>query len=192
MIRIGRVLRWKTSTLLAWGLRSAVVSFACTQALACIGPSSERTIIFNHVPTDIDASVIAEVTIIDMTPDLRDRWTFTGSMAVMNARVESVIKGAISQGTLKIVTPLGDCSNGFGVGSHGFVAGELQRDANGNSELVAISENIRKARACPQLEDSQADYCVIHRRSADSELTDAPLRSSGRSMGQDQGYFART
>jgi hypothetical protein len=149
MIRIDRVLRWKTSTLLAWGLRSAVVSFACTQALACIGPSSERTIIFNHVPTDIDASVIAEVTIIDMTPDLRDRWTFTGSMAVMNARVESVTKGAISQGTLKIVTPLGDCSNGFGVGSHGFVAGELQRDANGNSEPVAISENIRKANARP-------------------------------------------
>src|ERR1700722_12243919 len=41
------------------------------------------------------------------------------------------------------------------------------------------------SRACPQLEDSQADYRVIHRRSADSELTDAPLRPSGRSMGQD-------
>jgi hypothetical protein len=40
-------------------------------------------------------------------------------------------------------------------------------------------------RACPQLEDSQAHYRVIHRRSADSELTDAPLRPSGRSMGQD-------
>src|SRR5260370_8023333 len=48
------------------------------------------------------------------------------------------------------------------------------------------------ARACRQLEDSQADYRVIHRRSADSELTDAPLRPSGRSMGQGQGYFART
>ena len=39
------------------------------------------------------------------------------------------------------------------------------------------------SRACPQLEDSQADYRVIHRQSADSELTDAPLRPSGRSMG---------
>src|SRR5712664_2380169 len=47
-------------------------------------------------------------------------------------------------------------------------------------------------RACPQLEDSKTYYRVIHRRSADSELTDAPLRPSGRSMGQDQGYFART
>ena len=47
-------------------------------------------------------------------------------------------------------------------------------------------------RACPQLEDSQADYRVIYRRSADSELTDAPLRPSGRPMGQDQGYIART
>jgi len=149
MIRIDRLLRWKTATLLAWSLRFAVVSFAFTQALACPGPSLERTIIFNHVPTDVDAPVIAEVTIIDMTPDLRDRWTFTGSMAVMNARVENVIKGQIGEGALKIVTPLTDCSNGFGVGSHGFVAGELRSDANGNSELVAISENIRKANARP-------------------------------------------
>ena len=37
---------------------------------------------------------------------------------------------------------------------------------------------------------SQGYSCVIHERSADSELTDAPLRPSGRSMGQDQGYFA--
>src|SRR5580704_13910527 len=36
---------------------------------------------------------------------------------------------------------------------------------------------------------SQKYSCVIHERSADSELTDAPLRPSGRSMGQDQGYF---
>jgi hypothetical protein len=70
-------------------------------------------------------------------------------MAVMNVQVEDVIKGQIGRGTLKIVTPLGDCSNGFGVGSHGFVAGELRSDANGNSELVAISENIRKANARP-------------------------------------------
>jgi transposase len=48
------------------------------------------------------------------------------------------------------------------------------------------------ARVCPQLEDSQAGYRVIHRLSGDSELTDAALRASGRSMGQDQGYFART
>ena len=55
-----------------------------------------------------------------------------------------------------------------------------------------IDDLKKQTRACPQLEDSQADYRVIHRRSADSELTDAPLRPSGRSMGQDKGYFART
>jgi len=70
-------------------------------------------------------------------------------MAVIDARVESVITGQISEGRLKIVTPLTDCSNRFGVGSRGFVAGALRRDANGNSELVAISENVRKANARP-------------------------------------------
>ncbi len=57
---------------------------------------------------------------------------------------------------------------------------------------VAASKNISaRIRAGPQLEDSQADYRVIHRRLADSELTDAPLCPSGRPMGQDQGYFAQ-
>jgi hypothetical protein len=149
MIRIDRVLRWKTNTLRASGFCFAIGCLACTQALACQGPSFERTIIFNHVPTDVDVSVIAEVTIIDMKPEnLQDPSNSTG-MAVMNVQVEDVIKGQIGRGTLKIVTPLGDCSNGFGVGSHGFVAGELRSDSKGNSELVAISENIRKANARP-------------------------------------------
>jgi hypothetical protein len=136
--------------LCAWGLAVAVGCWLCIQAHACPGPSFEQTIIFNHVPTDVDAPVIAEVTIIDMTPDLRDLYTFTGSMAVISARVENAIKGQIGKGALKIVTPLTDCSNGFGVGSRGFVAGELRIDANGNSELVAISTNIRKANARPR------------------------------------------
>ena len=149
MIRIDRVLRWKPNMLRVSSFCFVIGCLACTHALACPGPSFEQTIVFNHVPTDVDAPVIVEVTIIDMTPDLRDRYTFTGSMAVMNARVENVIKGQIGQGMLKIVTPLGDCSSGFGVGSHGFVAGELRSDVNGNSELVAISENVRKANARP-------------------------------------------
>jgi hypothetical protein len=148
MTRIDRILR-STNMPRAWGLSFAIGCFACTHALACPGPNVERTIIFNHVPTDVDVSVIAEVTIIDMKPEnLQDPSNSTG-MAVMNVQVETVIKGQIGRGTLKIVTPLGDCSNGFGVGSHGFVAGELRSDANGNSELVAISENIRKANARP-------------------------------------------
>jgi hypothetical protein len=139
-----------TKLLCAWALGIAAGCCSCSPALACPGPSSERTIIFNHVPTDVDAPVIAEVTIIDMKPlDLQDPANLSG-MAVMNARVENVIKGQIGKGTLQIVTPLGDCSNGFGVGSHGFVAGELRSDPNGNSELVAISENVRKANARPR------------------------------------------
>lgn len=118
-------------------------------AFACPAQSQERTIIFNHVPDDVDAAVIAEVTIIDMTPpDLRD--LTSASEAVMNARVENVIKGQIGQRALRIVTPLSDCSNGFGAGVHGFVAGEPRSDPQGRLELVAINENIRKASARPQ------------------------------------------
>ena len=150
MIRTDRTSGKKTNMLRAWVLTIAAGCCSCSPALACPGPSSERTIIFNHIPTDVDAPVIAEVTIIDMKPvDLQDPSNLSG-MAVMNARVENVIKGPIGEGSLKIVTPLGDCSSGFGVGSHGFVAGELRSDTKGTSELVAISENWRKANARPR------------------------------------------
>src|SRR6476659_7739159 len=98
MIGTDRAFGKKTNILCAWGLSVAVSCCSCIQALACPGPSFEQTIIFNHVPTDVDAPVIAEVTIIDMTPDLRDRYTFTGMMAVINARVENVIRGQIGEG----------------------------------------------------------------------------------------------
>jgi DNA-binding winged helix-turn-helix (wHTH) protein len=38
-----------------------------------------------------------------------------------------------------------------------------------------LNKAISKIRACPQLADSQGVWRVIHRMSADSELTDAPL-----------------
>jgi hypothetical protein len=76
--------------------------------------------------------------------NLQDPSNVTG-VAMMNARVEAVVRGRIDGDRLKIVTPLSSCSNGFGVGSHGFVAGELQRDPSGAFQLVAISESWRKA-----------------------------------------------
>jgi hypothetical protein len=128
----------------AWGLGVVVGCCPCIQAIACTGPSYEQTIIFNHVPTDVDAQVIAEVTIVDIMP------SNVPGTTVLDARVESVIKGQIGRGMLKIVAPLGDCSRGYSVGTHGFVAGELRSDAHGNSELAAISVSMRKAYARPQ------------------------------------------
>jgi hypothetical protein len=146
MIGIDRVLRGKMNTLRVLGLSVAVGSCSCIQALACPGPSYEQTIMFNHVPTDVDAQVIAEVTIVDIMPEnLRD----PPGTTVLDARVVNVIKGQIGQGMLKIVAPLGDCSRGYSVGTHGFVAGELRSDANGNSELAAISVSVRNANARP-------------------------------------------
>jgi len=68
----------------------------------------EQTIIFDDVPTSIDAPVIVEVTITDISGviDPSNGWVLT----VMNARVENVIRGSIDGKTLKIVTCLSDCS----------------------------------------------------------------------------------
>jgi hypothetical protein len=141
MIRIDRVLRWKPNMLRAWGLGLAAGCFACTQALACM-PSSERSIIFERVPADLYASVIVEVTIDDREPDVIDP-SNGGQMAVMNARIDRVIKGSIDSGVLKIVTYLSECSR-IGVG-RGIVAGTLRHDAQRGLELVAIQESNMRA-----------------------------------------------
>ena len=140
MIGLDRVLRRKPRV---WGLCFAVVSLACTQALAC-SPPGERSIIYEHVPADLDAPVIVEVTIEDKGPDVIDPSNGV-RMAVMRARVDRVVKGPIGEGALKIVTELSDCSRGFGVGSTGIVAGTLRHDAQGGLELVAIQGSNMRA-----------------------------------------------
>ena len=100
-------------------------------------------------------------------------------------------------------TPLGEAVvvfselNKFGVLDHSVhlpngqvVEVPLRVIKNGEGADVMLTL-FQMPRACPQLEDSPADYRVIYRQSADSELTDAPLCPSGRSMGQDQGGVAR-
>jgi hypothetical protein len=119
------------------------------QSVACPSQSAERTIMFSYAPTDVNASIIVEVTIEERERDIIDPKTFIPLTAVMKARVERVIKGQVSAKTLRIVTGLSDCIRDIGEGSKGFVAGDLQTDSNGDVELVAITENARKAHARP-------------------------------------------
>src|SRR5262249_28986252 len=126
-------------SLLAW--------ITCTDSFGCLGPTFEQTVIFDEIPTSIDAPVIVEVTITDVSEAIEPSTGWV--LAVMSARVERVIRGSIDRKTLKIVTYTGDCSR-VGVG-RGFVAGELRTDAKGNLELMAVQESraqrdLRKAR----------------------------------------------
>jgi hypothetical protein len=123
------------------------VCLACGNALACRGTFSESTIIFDEVPISLDAPVIVEVTITDLSETIDPSNGF--AVAVMQARVERVIRGYPDNKVVKIVTELSDCTR-IGVG-RGFVAGSLRYDAQGGVELVAIQESnadrgMRKAR----------------------------------------------
>jgi hypothetical protein len=67
----------------------------------------------------------------------------------MNARVERLIRGAVENKEIRIVTGLSNCSR-IGVG-RGIVAGSFRSDPQGRIELVAIEKSnadraIRKAR----------------------------------------------
>jgi hypothetical protein len=60
-------------------------------------------------------------------------------LAVINARVERVVRGTVDSDALKVVTYLGSCTK-IGVG-HGFVAGTLDHDAQLGLELIAIQRS---------------------------------------------------
>jgi hypothetical protein len=122
-----------TNALRTWGLCLAICCLACTRAVACI-PGLERDIIFEHVPADLDAPVIVEVTIYDRLEDVSD--VAGHMMAVMNARIDRVIKGSIDARTLKIVTWIGGCTRA-GIGQ-GIVIGTLRDDPQRGLELEAI------------------------------------------------------
>lgn len=118
------------------------------QSVAC-SPSGEQTYIFSYAPTDVDASVIVEATIEERERDILDPKTLAPLTAVMKARVERVIKGQVSAKTLRILVGLSDCIRSLAAGHKGFVAGDLQSESNGDVQLVAITENYRKAHARP-------------------------------------------
>src|SRR4051812_24938691 len=95
------------------------------QSVAC-SPSGEQTFIFSYAPTDVDASVIVEVTIEERERDILDPKTLVPLKAVMKAGVERVIKGQVSAKTLRIVVELSDCIRSLAAGNKGFVAGDLR------------------------------------------------------------------
>lgn len=126
---------WKTAALCALCL-----IFSCPVfdwAKACAVASSQRGVLFDHVPEDIDSPVIVEVTIVSREADI-DSPDHT-PLAVMNARVERVVRGTLDSGALKVVTYLGTCTR-IGVG-HGFVAGRLDPDARLGPKLIAIQRS---------------------------------------------------
>jgi hypothetical protein len=120
-----------------------VISFcvASSSAKACIVSSSQVGILFDHIP-DVEVPVIAEVTVINREPDAM---LLNGSaLAVLNVRVEKVIKGALDTRTLRVVSPLSGCTRvGHG---HGFIAGTIRHDPRHGLELLVIQESDRRIR----------------------------------------------
>ena len=113
---------------------------ACTSAVACTGtrsPASFKGILFEHVPTDIDAPVVVEATIYDATDNVAFAYERTFVPAtLMRARVDRVIKGSINTKYLQIFAYMGSCSH-VGVG-RGIVLGTLRDDPQRGIMLEAV------------------------------------------------------
>lgn len=115
-----------------WAVCLAAYSVACTSAVACM-PATERGILFEHAPANIDAPVVIEATIYDET-QVGD--AVGNQMMLMNARVDRVIKGSIDAKTLKIFVYIGGCTRA-GIGQ-GIVLGKLRDDPQRGIMLEAI------------------------------------------------------
>lgn len=105
----------------ACSLSLAIYCITSTGATACailVG----RSITFEQVPADVDASEIIEATIHDRT-QVRNARGLQGE--VLNASVDRVIKGSIKTGTVKILLYQG-CPRASG--GHGIILGDLRGD----------------------------------------------------------------
>jgi hypothetical protein len=124
------------------GLLSAVsvVAAIClvpgtsTRAVACFAPVEMQTVFHDEVPDGVDAPAIVQVRIVDVSYKHPDGY-FVGI-----GKVEKVIKGNIDRDTVRVLTAISDCLLKFPVGAHGIVMGDMQRDSNGEIEILAISE----------------------------------------------------
>ncbi|WP_156918474.1 hypothetical protein [Bradyrhizobium sp. Cp5.3] len=126
---------WKTTGLCALSLIVGCLVF--DRAEACAVASSQSGVLFDHIPEEIDAPVIVEVTIVSREADISS--PDHTPLAVMNARVERVVRGTLDSDALKVVTYLSTCTR-IGVG-HGFAAGRLEHDAQLGPELIAIQRS---------------------------------------------------
>src|SRR4051812_30795259 len=88
-----------------WAVCLLAYCAACSSAVACTmpgTPASLKGILFEHIPTDIDAPVVIEATIYDATDvSYAHDGTFS-AITLMKARVDRVVKGSVDTKYLKI------------------------------------------------------------------------------------------
>ncbi|MGX1324966.1 hypothetical protein AB7M17_008419 [Bradyrhizobium sp. USDA 377] len=126
---------WKTTTLYALCLIVGCLVF--DRAVACAVASSQGGVLFDYIPEGVDAPVIVEVTIVSREADINS--PDHTPLAVMNARVERIVRGTLDSNALKVLTYLSTCTR-IGVG-HGFVAGTIVHDAQLGPKLIALQRS---------------------------------------------------
>jgi hypothetical protein len=112
-----------------------LVSGTSSRALACLAPVEMQTVFYDEVPDGVDAPVIVQVRIIDVS------YKHPAGYFVGIGKVEKVIKGNIDRDTVRVLTVLSNCEYRLPVGAHGIAIGDMQRDSNGEIEILAISES---------------------------------------------------
>ena len=143
-----------------WAVSLIVYCAACISAVACTLPGSPASfmgILFEHVPTDIDAPVVIEATIYDAADNVG--YAHDGTfppVTLMKARVDRVIKGSIDAKYLKIFAYQNSCTH-VGVG-RGIVLGTLRDDPQRGIMLEAI----QKADMRDWSKDFFARHVAIH------------------------------
>jgi hypothetical protein len=135
----------------ALGAGLLLACLGAVDANACRAPSSLSTIFFDAVPSNLDAPIIARVTVIRLLPSLAYsglygraddyKYSFQGL-----ARVDEAIKGAIDGHVVKLISPASSCDIPFVVGAAGIVVGNVRRAGSRRPEFVAMPETLGQRR----------------------------------------------
>src|SRR6202035_1871528 len=119
------------------GLLFASTCQACIVA-GVVGPT-----FFNAAPKNIDAAIIAEVTITEIVSP-PDRPYTAGphvryGFYVATGRIERLFKGQLDKDTIRIIAPGSSCNDELQGGMRGIVAGNLEVDNQTGIALVLTS-----------------------------------------------------
>lgn len=115
-----------------------VLLLKCSAADACIGSTRSSVFYdFADLAAGIDAPIILDVVVTARSDGERHWGGLDKNVQIGIARVRRVLKGSIASNVIKLrVYPTSCGPNDFNVGASGVVAGTLQRDPEGEFELL--------------------------------------------------------
>lgn len=130
---------------------TSLLCFLVSNAAGCVVSDSFGTIFFEETPRGTNAPIVAKITITQIVSEPVASYDARSNdpyrlFYVAIARVDQVLKGGFDRDSIMIVAPGGDCNLKLRTGATGMVAGSLEISAQGELQLILVSESAEQRR----------------------------------------------